>query len=210
MKHKQLQAHLNRHINGRLVLLLYLYNIHVYDLQLAEYEAELALRLGKNSMDEIPEERPEPCMIQCAFCVNTFEDAEQLQQHVLRQHITKSVEQPIDAAAELVVEDSVVPPLELQLEHLVDSKVELEIESGETPVNYVPEYTISGQVEETNLPFASDGLETCENAVQDSSKYSQHSNSMDQIKALMYECHLCKKSFNLKIKLNRHLRIHTK
>lgn len=158
-------------------------------------------------MVEMPEERPETCMIQCAFCVNTFEDAEQLQQHVLSMHITHSAIEPLP---EFDVEDSVMPPSELQLEQLVDSKVKFEMESREIPVNGVPVHTLPGQLEETNLPIPSDGLETCTTIVQDSSKNSQHSNSIDQIKTSMYECHLCKKSFNLKIKLNRHLRMHTK
>lgn len=151
---------------------------------------------------------PESCMIQCAFCVYTFENAEQLQRHVLSMHSTPSVEQPIATPAKLAVEETVVPSSQLQLEQSIESKFEFEIESGQVPINVVSAQTQLGQVEDTNLPFSHE-LKTCTNAVPESFTNRKNSNSVDTNDSLMYKCHHCMKIFNLKIKLNRHLKMHS-
>lgn len=155
----------------------------------------------------MPAEIPEPCMIQCAFCVHTFENAEQLQRHVLSMHSTPSVEQLIESPVELAVDETVVPSSELQLDQPIESKLEFEIESGQVPICGVADQL--GQVENTNLPFSHNELETCTNDVPDSFTNRNHSNSVDTNDSLMYKCHHCMKSFNLKIKLNRHLKMHS-
>lgn len=159
-------------------------------------------------MNEMPAEIPESCMIQCAFCVHTFENAEQLQRHVLSMHSKPSVEQLSVAPAELAVEEMMGPSSELQLEQPIESKL-FKIESGQVPINGVTDQTLLGQVEDTNSSFSHNELETCTNAVPDSFTNRKHSNSVDTNDSLMYKCHHCMKSFNLKIKLNRHLKMHS-
>ncbi|KAH8417187.1 hypothetical protein KR222_005927 [Zaprionus bogoriensis] len=184
MKHKLLQAHLNRHID--------------------EYEAELAFKLGANRQaSQLPEPTPEPCLIQCAFCEHMFTDAEELQEHVLSTHRTSSVEQPLAQPVVLPVEE----PMDQPMQELVHSKTE--------PAAVYLEMTANGEParateEDTSPDTAPAELGTCTSAVQGSSDSRLHSNSTEQTSSSMYKCHLCGKTFNLKIKLNRHLRLHTK
>lgn len=144
-------------------------------------------------------------MIQCAFCVYMFENAEQLQRHVLSMHSTPSVKQPKEALAKLAVEKTVVPSSQLQLEQPIESKPKSEQER----INVVSAQTQLGQVEDTNLSFSHKELETCTNADPDGFTNRKHSNSVDTNDSLMYKCHHCMKLFNLKIKLNQHLKMHS-
>ncbi|KAH8359794.1 hypothetical protein KR093_008881 [Drosophila rubida] len=144
LKHQQLQAHLNRHIEAR--------------------EEELALKLRSMKTIETPMKtsQEETCLIGCAFCESTFNDAEQLEAHVLTKHKPQSV-QP---AAE------VIDPSEPS--------------STKLHVNTSPDTT------------------------PDTMNVSQQSDTNMRSNMSMFECHLCSKSFNLMIKLNRHLKQHTK
>ncbi|KAH8310928.1 hypothetical protein KR044_003486 [Drosophila immigrans] len=67
LKHHQLEAHLNRHIE-----------VH---------EEELALKLRSMEAMETPVNTiQETCLIECAFCARTFTDAQQLETHVMAEH----------------------------------------------------------------------------------------------------------------------------
>ncbi|XP_017855659.1 PREDICTED: zinc finger protein 287 [Drosophila arizonae] len=156
MKHRQLQAHLNRHIQ--------------------DHEEELARKMSLMQAIETPAPPQSEDLIQCAFCVSTFNDAEELQKHVLSTHRMAAEELPASA---------------VESEHLpaIDTSSTL---TGETELPELP------TVCKTPIPDATN-----------SSQSSSNSNSGRQEKS-MCQCSICGKQFDLKIKLNRHLKIHTK
>ncbi|EDV93540.1 GH18227 [Drosophila grimshawi] len=146
LKHKNQLGHLNRHLQ--------------------EYEEELARKLGSMQTMETATVKTQLRLIGCAFCDETFEDAEQLQTHVQHKHRT-------------------VPP---------EERYTTEEESLTV--------TTTGQ-----LP-ASD---TCKPAAQSESSHPESDRTSTQRgNVSMCECNICGKTFNLQIKLNRHLRLHSK
>ncbi|KAH8399591.1 hypothetical protein KR215_004117 [Drosophila sulfurigaster] len=139
LKHQQLQAHLNRHIEA--------------------HEEELALKLRAMQAIETPVKPcQETCLIGCAFCENTFSDAEELEAHVMNMHRAPTAPEELDP--------------------------------GDTSSTY--------SQEDTSQDTAAD----------DSTNVSQHSDTTVGSNKSMFECHICNKSFNLTIKLNRHLKKH--
>ncbi|KAL7728356.1 hypothetical protein ACLKA6_007449 [Drosophila palustris] len=62
----------------------------------------------------------------------------------------------------------------------------------------------------TIFPDTFNAMHTNTNAIQDASNSSKHSDTSNRPSVVMYKCPFCAKSFNLKIKLNRHLQLHTK
>ncbi|EDW59425.1 uncharacterized protein E(var)3-9 [Drosophila virilis] len=158
MKHRQLQAHLNRHIE--------------------EHEEELARKLGSMQTIETPT-TAQTDLIQCAFCEHTFDDANELQMHVLTTHRTPPEEQPTVA----------------------ESAVELE--------QLLPIVSSIGQSNFLELSSNNETTASTTNTIQDDTNRSQHSSNPSHTKSLC-ECSICGKKFDLKIKLNRHLKQHTK
>lgn len=107
-------------------------------------------------------------LIQCAFCVSTFNDADELQKHVVSTH-------------RMAAESEQLPAIDTS-----------SILTGQT------EFPESPTVCKTPIPDATN-----------SSQSSSNSNSARQEKS-MCQCSICGKQFDLKIKLNRHLKMHTK
>lgn len=128
-------------------------------------------------MQSIETKAPPPSqdMIQCAFCVSTFDGAEELQQHVLTTHRMPSEELP-----KLAVESEQLPAIDTSS-------------------------TLTGQIE----PESPTICEMPKPDAPNSSQSSSSSNSARQEKS-MCQCSICGKQFDLKIKLNRHLKMHTK
>ncbi|EDW15806.1 zinc finger protein 120 [Drosophila mojavensis] len=148
MKHRQLQAHLNRHIQ--------------------DHEEELARKMSLMQAIETPAPPLSEDLIQCAFCVSTFNDADELQKHVVSTH-------------RMAAESEQLPAIDTS-----------SILTGQT------EFPESPTVCKTPIPDATN-----------SSQSSSNSNSARQEKS-MCQCSICGKQFDLKIKLNRHLKMHTK
>ncbi|XP_001359842.5 zinc finger protein 473 homolog [Drosophila pseudoobscura] len=115
------------------------------------------------------------CVIQCAFCSDSFEEAQQLQDHVLAKHENMmSPSQKVKA-----------PPQLHSISMAMD--VDMDTESDSSPQK---------------------SSSWSENQNSNSRSYSSsNNNSFDKS---IFKCHICGKPFDLKIKLNRHLKQHKK
>ncbi|XP_017848880.1 zinc finger protein 675 isoform X1 [Drosophila busckii] len=188
---KQLQAHFNRHIR--------------------ENEEELARTLVTLQPVEIPQTpSPEIIQLECAFCDSIFDNSDKLEAHVLATHkMPKQMElaapqfEPGQQSYQsentpmsinkLVVSPLTVPEVDSPHSTLSDEKLENLLEQlyqAENLSLQINEPTVCPLTEADCLHSNSPGHPT------DSKT--------------MYKCHICGKSFNLKIKLNRHIKLHTK
>ncbi|EDW38266.1 GL12500 [Drosophila persimilis] len=115
------------------------------------------------------------CVIQCAFCSDNFEEAQQLKDHVLAKHENMmSPSQKVKA-----------PPQLHSISMAMD--VDMDTESDSSPQK---------------------SSSWSENLNSSSRSYSSsNNNSFDKS---IFKCHICGKPFDLKIKLNRHLKQHKK
>ncbi|EDW83769.1 uncharacterized protein Dwil_GK13500 [Drosophila willistoni] len=167
MKHKLLQSHLNEHLEER--------------------ESELAKKINEDP----PTALSSSCVIQCAFCEDTFGNAQELQNHVLATH--KS----------LKTEPSPSPLHSFTIPMETDGRSELEPTLDESQTSQ--ESIIESQL---NLGHYNDSRQYNSNLETTSTtEMSPSSSSTDKAS---YNCPICGKSFNLKIKLNRHFKNHTK
>ncbi|XP_034665004.1 LOW QUALITY PROTEIN: uncharacterized protein LOC117899239 [Drosophila subobscura] len=120
------------------------------------------------------------CVIQCAFCSEKFEKPQQLQDHVLNKH-----------------KDMNSPPTKINpLQQPLPIAINMDMDTDET--FFESDLTSSDQV--------SSKLDVSQN-MSSTSCNSSINNSYDKSYC---KCHICGKEFDLKIKLNRHLKQHNK
>ncbi|XP_022223341.2 zinc finger protein 397 [Drosophila obscura] len=123
------------------------------------------------------------CVIQCAFCSDNFEEAQQLQDHVLAKH--KDMNSPPPKTKP--------PPL------LRPSPKAMDIDMDTDDTSSQSDSTISAKERSSTLGVS-----------QNSSSRSYNSSNNDSYNKSYCKCHICGKPFDLKIKLNRHLKQHNK
>ncbi|XP_068153909.1 LOW QUALITY PROTEIN: zinc finger imprinted 3 [Drosophila tropicalis] len=168
MKHKLLQSHINEHLEER--------------------EAELAQKLNEAP----PTALNSSCVIQCAFCEDTFGNAQELQNHVLATHKLLKTEPSSSLGYSSI-------PMETDGE----SEIESTLDESQTSQNSIIESQL-------NLGQYNDSSQCTSNFETTSTSTSaEMSPSLSSTAKASYNCPICNKSFNLKIKLNRHFKNHT-
>ncbi|XP_016981848.2 zinc finger protein 236 [Drosophila rhopaloa] len=127
---------------------------------------------------------PSPCVIQCAFCSDIFEEAQQLQDHVLATHKStrKRLRSPEDTSPRRVSSPKCQPPpTPMETDQLVPEK---------------------STVDEDRTDQQKSRTEVSPNGCSKSS-------TNEQVPKKSYiACNICGRTFDLKIKLNRHLKQH--
>ncbi|KAI8044837.1 uncharacterized protein LOC128252118 [Drosophila gunungcola] len=141
-----------------------------------------------------PPSLPSPCVIQCAFCSDIFEAAQQLQVHVLANHKTsrKRLRSPEDPSSRRMSSPEFQPsPIPMETEqpsHDVHEESNVDVEASTLQIN---------------------GIDQQESRTEVSLNDSFKSSTAEQVPEKSYiACHICGRTFDLKIKLNRHLKQH--
>ncbi|SPP84005.1 blast:Zinc finger protein 142 [Drosophila guanche] len=124
------------------------------------------------------------CVIQCAFCSEKFKKPQQLQDHVLSKH--KDINSP---------PTKIKPPQKLQLQPL-PTAINMDMDTDQT--SFESASTTSNQVSSTMDVSQNSSSASCNSSINNSYNKSY------------CKCHICGKAFDLKIKLNRHLKQHNK
>ncbi|KAH8351158.1 hypothetical protein KR084_008499 [Drosophila pseudotakahashii] len=122
-------------------------------------------------------------VIQCAFCSDTFEEPQQLQTHVLATH-TKTRKRPRSPEN--------TSPIRVARQEILHSPSPMEAEQPDSENEESIGHEESSAQQESRTELSLNG-----------------SSTVEQVPEKSYiSCHICGKSFDLKIKLNRHLKQH--
>ncbi|XP_037732470.1 zinc finger protein 37 [Drosophila subpulchrella] len=132
-----------------------------------------------------PPSVPTITVIQCAFCSDTFEEAQQLQAHVLAAH-TKTRKRPRSPESTFPMRRTRQGKLSKQSEQLSTNNEESFAQEEGSAQKH------STAQQESRTEVSLNGSSTAEQGPGKS----------------YISCHVCGKSFDLKIKLNRHLKQH--
>nr|XP_044252233.1 zinc finger protein 236 [Drosophila takahashii] len=123
------------------------------------------------------------CVIQCAFCSDTFEEAQQLQTHVVATH-TKSRKRPRSPEN--------TSPIRVARQEILHSPSPMETDQPSSENERSSDQEDSTAQQESRTESSLNG-----------------SSTVEQVPGKSYiSCHICGKFFDLKIKLNRHLKQH--
>ncbi|XP_017122639.1 zinc finger protein Helios [Drosophila elegans] len=141
-----------------------------------------------------PPSLPSPCVIQCAFCSDTFEAAQQLQAHVLANHKTsrKRLRSSEDPSSRRMASPKFQP-----------SPIPMESEQPSDDLHKENNADLDAST------FQINGIDQQESRNEVSLNDSSMSSTAEQLPEKSYiACHICGRTFDLKIKLNRHLKQH--
>ncbi|XP_017071846.1 zinc finger protein 521 isoform X2 [Drosophila eugracilis] len=179
VKNTMLQTHLKQHLKGEAELAQKLKVLEQFPIKVSPTKA-FSSSLPSISEPTLPEDT---CIIQCAFCSKTFEEAQQLQAHVLATH-KKTSKRPRSPENTL--------PIKMTRKKILSSPEETEQPSTDHAESDSQEDSCDEKVDENISEVSLNGR-----------------SSTKQVPEKCYiSCHICGKFFDLKIKLNRHLKQH--